>query len=340
MILCIFTLSLKNDLFAQRSTARFLLWKPSATSMSLGGSGASFYTNSFSSYYNPATLSEMDNFGFSSSYVKPSPFFDNIVQSYAALSFKVFDKGFLSFSGNLFWKREQVRVDQLGNILGGNKKYFFSWLGKITYAMDITHWFSIGASFGLLRYNYESPELRVVANNRSLITLSQDIGILFRNILQRTTIIASDIQIPDYIKKLSADKIYTGINIGIAMNNIGPKISMIDKQQADPMPTVLLLGTSYWLLSSNYLSIGLIGELENQVYDDPFVDYFRSGAELNLFNLLSLRGGYVKGMSDSRKSFPTFGAGLHLKFLSVNIARYNSTFIPTWHYDASLNLEF
>ena len=71
-------LILNTNLYAQNAGARFLLWKPSAKSMALGGSGAARFDGASSVYFNPALLSKTESFNLSASYVKPLPFFDNM----------------------------------------------------------------------------------------------------------------------------------------------------------------------------------------------------------------------------------------------------------------------
>ena len=50
-----------------------------------------------------------------------------------------------------------------------------------------------------------------------------------------------------YIEEL-ANRLAVGFNIA----NIGPKVKYIDVQQADPLPTILRIGTSYKVIKDEY----------------------------------------------------------------------------------------
>jgi hypothetical protein len=67
---------------AQKSTARFLLWQPSALSHAMGGVGTALHEDAFAMYYNPSALAFSRRFNAVGSLVKPLPFFGNTVHSF------------------------------------------------------------------------------------------------------------------------------------------------------------------------------------------------------------------------------------------------------------------
>jgi len=108
------------------------------------------------------------------------------------------------------------------------------------------------------------------------------------------------------------------LNFGLNLTNLGPKITYIDAAQADPLPTNLRLGFSYYLLKQEYNSLVISTEFDRLLVSipkrgerpDPFYKaLFTSwndekfnqelkhiianvGAEYWYNNLLALRAGY------------------------------------------------
>jgi hypothetical protein len=108
------------------------------------------------------------------------------------------------------------------------------------------------------------------------------------------------------------------LNFGFNLTNLGPKITYIDAAQADPLPTNLRLGFSYYLLKQEYNSLMISTEFDRLLVSipkrgqkaDPFYKaLFTSwtdekfnqelrhiianvGAEYWYNNLLALRAGY------------------------------------------------
>ncbi|NOX87453.1 MAG: hypothetical protein GXO77_00370 [Calditrichaeota bacterium] len=326
---------------AQRATARFLLWNPSATSMAKGGVGVSFYENATSAYFNPANLTELEQFEIIGTYVKPMPFFDNIVHSYVAGSFKIQNIGYFSISGNLFWKAKQIILNEESYLMKKiNRGYFFSWQAKISYAFDLNEWLSLGIGLGYLHYYLSDSRTGTEGKEAISNVFMIDIGILAKHLFKGATIKLNDNELPDYIRKITSGRNRTGVNIGLSLNNLGPAISMADESQSDPLPLRLLAGSTYWLLSNNYINFALSAEAEMHFYEDDFFQVFRTGGEFTLLRFLSFRNGYVFALNNKRNSFYTWGMGLNFKFLSINISRYNYTLKPSWHYGSTFKWEF
>jgi hypothetical protein len=75
------------DVPAQKSSARWLFLKPSAEAMALGGTGTGYNLNTFSTYFNPAALTQNRGLNIASSYVNPYPFFPNVTHAFVSFSF-------------------------------------------------------------------------------------------------------------------------------------------------------------------------------------------------------------------------------------------------------------
>jgi hypothetical protein len=107
------------------------------------------------------------------------------------------------------------------------------------------------------------------------------------------------------------------MNWGLAITNIGPKMSYIDANQSDDLPRNLALGCSYKFIQGTY--VRLLGSVEiNKLLvsmsDKPVIN---TGAEFAYANLISGRLGYIYDQEGKIK-VATLGMGLspidNLKF--------------------------
>ena len=88
------------------------------------------------------------------------------------------------------------------------------------------------------------------------------------------------------------------LNFGLAITNIGPKISFIDVNQADPAPTNLRLGIQAELYNNNYNKVNLLFDVNKLlVASYPDMDWDGDG----------LIGGY-----DEDGAFGNVGSGIGL----------------------------
>jgi hypothetical protein len=108
----------------------------------------------------------------------------------------------------------------------------------------------------------------------------------------------------------------TRLTLGMALTNLGPKMSYIDAEQSDPLPRNLAIGMAYRLLQSDYTSLLITAEVNKLMVglDDDSSDELRQsvingGAEFTYANLLSIRAGYIYDQEGSIKT-PTLGFGL------------------------------
>jgi hypothetical protein len=133
---------------------------------------------------------------------------------------------------------------------------------------------------------------------------------------------------------LHKNLLLNGFNFGVNLTNIGPKITYIDAAQADPLPTNLRLGFSYYLIKQEYNSLMLCTEFDRLLVapkrsgkadpvfkalvtawtDEPLKNELEHiisnvGAEYWYNNLIALRTGYHYDKVGKVK-YLSFGAGL------------------------------
>jgi hypothetical protein len=106
------------------------------------------------------------------------------------------------------------------------------------------------------------------------------------------------------------------LTMGLALTNLGPKMSYIDAEQSDDLPRNMALGFSYKLLRSDYVQMIVTAEINKLMVglDDSSSDELKQsvingGAEFTYANLFSARAGYIYDQEGDIKT-PTIGFGL------------------------------
>lgn len=121
------------------------------------------------------------------------------------------------------------------------------------------------------------------------------------------------------------------LNFGLALTNLGPKMSYIDANQADDLPRNLGVGFAYKLFNSDFNRLTLTTEVNKILVgvDDGFSQevqevVLNTGAEWMYANLFALRGGYIFDEEGEVKVF-TLGAGL----AAFDKLKFDFAYIPS-----------
>lgn len=159
-----------------------------------------------------------------------------------------------------------------------------------------------------------------------------DIGLVFRDPGPDSTHDDQDIGFEQALGKFGRFiKAYShprsrGFLFGIALLNIGPNIKSEEAEREYPLPHSLRMGFSWQLVDTD--PIGVLGAAD---FDYSFGDKIETidkdtnyhiGAEINLWRLITLRGGYVSMAYDS-PDYATMGASL-----GVDRAHVDVSYIP------------
>jgi hypothetical protein len=326
----------QENLNAQSTIGRFLLWRPSAESMSMGGTGVSQQMGSFSMYYNPAGIAGNKTMDAVYSCYRPFSAFEDLIYHYGAAAISFDNIGTFAISAEIYQKSLQLYINETEEILGtddATSKRF-----KLTYAFDPIPWIAFGASFGY--FDYKLSEVSVGSENRkpSDNTLFIDVGILLKNLIKNASFKFGNLL---WLKDIG-DEPQKGLNIGVSLLNFNfsQKLQIIDKHQDDHIPTMFLLGFSYHSIASDIVSLNINTDLEKQIHEESTLDYIRFGGEVRFLRIFSFKAGYVKDTFDPETSYSTWGLGIITKYGSYSFARYSPLFLATWHHEVKLQLEF
>lgn len=122
------------------------------------------------------------------------------------------------------------------------------------------------------------------------------------------------------------------LTLGLAITNVGPKMSYIDAAQADPLPTNLAIGFAYKLKQTDYLR-WLVTAEGNKLLPGTDINRFKrefqeviwnGGMEIVYANIIAGRVGYIYDREGQIKTI-TLGAGLSL----LKKFRFDFAYIPS-----------
>lgn len=111
------------------------------------------------------------------------------------------------------------------------------------------------------------------------------------------------------------------LSFGVAIRNMGLRLQVNDRPQADPLPTRMQVGLLYRVTMLERLVKETEVRLSGDVLDEPSLDSpaLRLGLDVGWQKRVHLRGGYV--FDNSQASGPSIGFGLALGDLHVDLAR-------------------
>ncbi len=246
------------------SGALFLNYSPSARASGMANAFSSVTNDVFSTYYNPAGLSEIDLIQFGGSYTKS---FEDIIHQYVTFAYpykigEVFGISFQSLSNGDI-QGFDAGGKPTGNINTSNKAIGFSYSRALTKDEIERPVLEAGASLKFISQNLAD----VSAN-----TFALDIGGIYSLKPEKY-----------WLKEIPAQE----FRFSFLLKNFGPGLKF-DKENT-PLPFSLTLGASW--ISHPWGKHKLILSWDNVITnDDGFKMLF--GAEYYLFQLMSARVGF------------------------------------------------
>ena len=295
----------------------FLLIPPGARAGGMGEAQLAVANDVYATYYNPAGLAFQENHEIAGMHMNWLPgLVDDIYYEFVAYRGE-FDKiGNIGLSFTYMNLGEQVRTG-LNSSMELDRFTSYAWSAGFSYGRHISSSASLGATVKLYR--------QFLAPQGSLEELNDRDGAM--------TNVAFDIAFLTH--RFLSDR----ISFGAVLSNLGPSISFIDENQADPAPTSFRIGMAYDVLTGSTHSLQMVYDAGQMIATrtetgEP-VSFFQSlfsdgtgegvnqtnsvlhnfGMEYWFRNMLAIRaGGLYQESGDIRTQnglpMPTFGAGL------------------------------
>lgn len=311
------------------ATTLFLLINPGARQGGMGEAGVAIADDANAIYWNPAGLAfqyedeEVDTKGEATiMHVNWLPQFglNDLYYDYAGARYHIDGIGMVGGAIQFLNYGENIQTDTEGNEIGRFTSNEIAVTGS--YALKARENLGVGVNMKFV-YSRLSP-VQVDAERGKGVgsTFAVDLGALYH---------------PGWASKLS---------LGANISNIGPKITFIDRDQADPIPMNLRVGAAYRILDSEFNRLTFVYDLnrlmvpqDEELRDNSFMTYFYNtwtdgdggdqfkrlshslGLEYWYTTLIALRAGYFyEDPNFGNREFWTFGGGVRISFIGVDFS--------------------
>ena len=312
---CIFQTQVSHATPESRAAAPFLLFQPSARSAGMGEAFVAIADDANATYYNPAALADDKTRHMTTTFYKPIPSLaSDIFTSFGAYTQPFGGVGNLGFSLTYASLGTQHRTDQQGQDLGEFTSFGLA-LG-VSYGTYVTKSVSLGVTMKLVHEKLASQGAGIEKGKGAGTSFAGDVGFMWK----------------------TTDK----LTVAWVLRNVGPNITFIDADQADPLPQNLTVGFAYKILESGNSSVLFTTDVYKPLADEGFLSFvtgwsdsptseeikdidYHTGAEWS-YNLsedsaFALRAGYSHDEDGKRKS-PTFGLGLKYNWASFDLSYF------------------
>ena len=299
----------------------FLKISPGARPSGMGEAFVALADDATATWWNPAGLAFQQRNEFTLMHTNWLPQFRLPDLYYDFVSYTHYVKDWGTFGGNIIFMNygEIQRTDEIGTPLGTFGAYELA--VSAAYGSQVNEHLALGVGVKFV-YSHLSPVGAGQEQGSGIASVfALDIGALYK--------MAS---VP-------------GLQFGANLSNMGPKISYIDRAQADPLPTNLKMGMAYKVLDQEYNKLTVTFDVDKELVtrdldgsSDPFyVALFTSwyndgsilspaeleeliwhfGAEYWYGSLVGLRCGY---WNDDLGNVKPYTAGFSLQY---NVYRFD-----------------
>ncbi|HMT10204.1 MAG TPA: type IX secretion system outer membrane channel protein PorV [Ignavibacteria bacterium] len=344
---------LSGKIYAQgESAVPFLLIGPNSLNAGMGETGTGMVNDASAMFWNPAGLGFQKGNQVSITHSPWLPglglsdlFYDFLAGKYYVKKLK----GTIGVSITYLNIGKIIRTDEFGNEIGDYQA--FDGALAVGYGTKVTKDLGVGV---VTRFIYSKLAVGKVGNEQGSGTaydLSFDISGLWRP------------------SKTKLKFINNKLGIGMNISNIGPKVTYVDNDQADPLPTNLRLGFAYDIYQSEFNNLTITADFakllvkrreegkSDPVYKGIFTSF--SGGFDNVMKsiqssvgaeywygkpkLIGLRGGFFYEDPDKgKRKFITLGASIRYSmygfdFSYINTIEENHPLANTLRFTLSVN---
>ena len=253
LVTLIVTLLLNPIQSQSEAGAIFLLIAPGARAGGMGEAQVAVANDAYASYWNPAGLGFLDGQELALMHVNWLPGLADDLY-YEFLGFRKRYPTLGTIGGHLIFLNlgEQIRTSETGDELGTFTSYMTA------FALSYSALISPTQSFGInTKISYQHL-VEIGAGSEKGKGTSVDFGF--------------DI---GYLHK---EWILPKLTMGFNLSNLGPKVSFIDPDQADPQPTNLSFGLNYALIKSDFNNLNIVYDVDKLLVSSyPDMDWDNDG---------------------------------------------------------------
>ena len=253
VIFCVLVLTISTTLSQSEAGAIFLLIAPGARAGGMGEAHVAVANDAYASYWNPAGLGFLQGRELAMMHVNWLPGLADDLY-YEFLAYRKSYPNLGTVGGHLIFLNlgEQIRTSETGDNLGTFTSYMSAF--SLSYGALI----SKNKSFGInAKVSYQHLVEMGAGSEKGKGTSTDfgfDIGYLHKEWL---------------LPKLT---------LGLNLSNLGPKVSFIDPDQADPQPTNLTVGLNYALLDGEFNKMNIVYDVDKLLVSSyPDMDWDGNG---------------------------------------------------------------
>lgn len=287
-----------------QATLLFLSIEPGARANGMGRAYSAVAEDAYAGWWNPGALAFNRGAQFAANH---TPWFqggglgiDDMYYLYLAANQYFDGVGNLGF--NVVWMDmgTQQKTDEFGNDLG--EFHSFEVAGAVSYGYDLLpKKLGLGANFKII-YSYLAPGTGLTDSEGKAFSFAFDAGAKYK------------------------DFFVDGLDASMVMQNMGPRVTYVDEEQADPMPMTFRMGFAYKAMdipmNKAVLSVEASKILANE---DSFLErlitgwipidemIYGTGIEYTYLDMISPRGGYFYDKAGEITG-PSFGVGFQFYF--------------------------
>ncbi len=213
------------------ATGIFLLISPGARPCGMGEAFVAIADDATTTWWNPAGLAFLERRELTLMHTNWLPEFNLPDLYYDFISFTNFVEDWGTFGFNVVFINlgESPRTDDLGRTLG----YFrtFETCLNGSYGATVTENFGLGLNVKFIYSHLSDVGAGQEKGSGVATNFAVDLGVLY---------------------KMTDPLLHKQLSFGANLANMGPKMSYIDRAQADPIPTNLKFGLAYKLLDDEF----------------------------------------------------------------------------------------
>jgi hypothetical protein len=229
--------------FAQGDAAvPFLLISPTSRNTGMGETGTGQADDASAIFWNPGGLAFQRGQEISLTHTNWLPAFQQSDLFYEYLNYRIHLDEIGTFGASVTYLNlgEFIRTSSQGPEEIGRFKAF-EYAVTVGFSTKVMDNFGLGLNLRLIHSALSPVSTEGETGSGVATSVSGDIGILYK--LNSFTLPVAD---------LNMDNVFS---FGLSLTNLGPKITYIDKDQGDPIPTTLRLGISAKIFESDYNSL-------------------------------------------------------------------------------------
>lgn len=247
-------IALYNPLLSQSEAgAIFLLIAPGARAGGMGEAQVAVANDAYASYWNPAGLGFLEGSELALMHVNWLPgLADDLYYEFFAFRKRYPTLGTLG--GHLIFLNlgEQIRTSETGDELGTFTSYMTAF--SLSYSALISRTQSFGINTKVSYQHLVEIGAGSEKGKGTSIDFGFDLGYMHKEWL------------------------FPNLTLGLNLSNLGPKVSFIDPDQADPQPTNLSIGINYALVSSPFNKLNFVYDIDKLLVSSyPDMDWNEDG---------------------------------------------------------------